>query len=294
MCFKDDLAFSLIALGIIGYIYTVFEFIIILPWLGWSVVGKAHLVVVNTLAFMLLYSYFAASFTDPGSPPDDYDPEEGKGMWGGETVGKAGGGGMKNYCKRCRRHKPPRAHHCSQCGKCVLKMDHHCPWVNNCVGARNHLYFIHFLFYVVVALTYVLVTTVWRLTAFFPIEDADEFLSPGVAVLVAVALFLTVLVLLGVGFLFGFQMSIIVKNTTTIESWEFEDASRRARRRGKRVHHTYDLGWRDNLYTFFGSNVFLWLCPFRRPPGDGIHFKTYDFSRAPGVVESVGEWKAQR
>lgn len=72
MCFKDDLAFSLIALGIIGYIYTVFEFIIILPWLGWSVVGKAHLVVVNTLAFMLLYSYFAASFTDPGSPPDDY------------------------------------------------------------------------------------------------------------------------------------------------------------------------------------------------------------------------------
>lgn len=49
------------------------------------------------------------------------------------------------YCYRCKRVKPPRAHHCRRCASCVLKMDHHCPWVGGCVGARNHKYFYHFL-----------------------------------------------------------------------------------------------------------------------------------------------------
>ncbi|PWN35630.1 zf-DHHC-domain-containing protein, partial [Meira miltonrushii] len=61
------------------------------------------------------------------------------------------------YCYRCRRHKPPRAHHCRHCGTCVLKMDHHCPWVGGCVGARNHKFFYNFLQWVTVLEYYVLI-----------------------------------------------------------------------------------------------------------------------------------------
>jgi palmitoyltransferase len=62
------------------------------------------------------------------------------------------------YCYRCKRYKPPRAHHCRHCATCVLKMDHHCPWVGGCVGARNHKFFYHFLQWVTLLELFVLVT----------------------------------------------------------------------------------------------------------------------------------------
>jgi palmitoyltransferase len=62
------------------------------------------------------------------------------------------------YCYRCKRVKPPRAHHCRRCATCVLKMDHHCPWVGGCVGARNHKYFYHFLQWVTLLELFVLIT----------------------------------------------------------------------------------------------------------------------------------------
>ncbi|TKY87240.1 hypothetical protein EX895_003917 [Sporisorium graminicola] len=63
------------------------------------------------------------------------------------------------YCHRCRRVKPPRAHHCRRCGTCVLKMDHHCPWVGGCVGAHNQRFFFIFVFWVTLLELYTLVTT---------------------------------------------------------------------------------------------------------------------------------------
>ncbi|KNC52563.1 palmitoyltransferase PFA4 [Thecamonas trahens ATCC 50062] len=285
MCFKDDLVFQLIALGIIGYIYTVVEFIIIIPWFGSdTLMGRFHLLLLNSLAVALLYSYFAASFTDPGRPPAHYNPMEGM----GEEEMKRNK--LKHYCKKCDAYKPPRTHHCSMCNRCVLKMDHHCPWVNNCVGHNNHKNFMLFLFYVVVAIAYAFAMTCWRLTAFFPLESADEYLSPGAAVIVAVALFLMVLVELGVGFLFAFQLNLATKNMTTIESWEFEDAARRARRRGKKVRHTYDLGLAANLRFFFGSRMALWLCPCGAET-DGLSYRTYD-GEAQGFA-AVADWSAR-
>ncbi|CBQ72058.1 related to Zinc finger DHHC domain containing protein 2 [Sporisorium reilianum SRZ2] len=63
------------------------------------------------------------------------------------------------YCHRCRRVKPPRAHHCRRCGTCVLKMDHHCPWVGGCVGAHNQRFFFIFVVWVTLLELYTLVTT---------------------------------------------------------------------------------------------------------------------------------------
>lgn len=63
------------------------------------------------------------------------------------------------YCHRCRRVKPPRAHHCRRCGTCVLKMDHHCPWVGGCVGSQNQRFFFIFVLWVTLLELYTLVTT---------------------------------------------------------------------------------------------------------------------------------------
>lgn len=61
-------------------------------------------------------------------------------------------------CKRCNDIKPARTHHCSVCDRCVFLMDHHCPWINNCVGHENHRYFLLFVFYLWIALCYMLIT----------------------------------------------------------------------------------------------------------------------------------------
>ena len=53
----------------------------------------------------------------------------------------------KNFCHKCLKERPNRAHHCSLCNKCFMKMDHHCPWVFNCVGYRNQKYFFLFVTY---------------------------------------------------------------------------------------------------------------------------------------------------
>ena len=65
------------------------------------------------------------------------------------------GKGLLQNCNKCRVAKPPRSHHCRVCKSCVLKMDHHCPWINNCVGHGNYRYFFSFMFYIVIATTYI-------------------------------------------------------------------------------------------------------------------------------------------
>ncbi|XP_064086800.1 palmitoyltransferase ZDHHC16-like [Macrobrachium nipponense] len=82
------------------------------------------------LLINVVFHFFMAAHTDPGTPP--------QGILISEAV---------SVCKKCIAPKPPRTHHCSVCNRCVLKMDHHCPWLNNCVGHYNHRYFFMYMVY---------------------------------------------------------------------------------------------------------------------------------------------------
>lgn len=119
-----------------------------------------HVVLFNTIVFLLIMSHLKAVFSDPGTVPLPANRLDFSDMY---TVGKNPGNsnGIDNdivvtgnariewtVCSRCEIYRPPRAHHCRICKRCIRRMDHHCPWINNCVGERNQKYFLQFLIYV--------------------------------------------------------------------------------------------------------------------------------------------------
>lgn len=75
---------------------------------------------------MLLWSYFAVVFTDPGRVPGNWRPNideetgdvdplvESSGLPLNGAVGEEGIRRIR-YCQKCDQFKPPRCHHCSVC-----------------------------------------------------------------------------------------------------------------------------------------------------------------------------------
>lgn len=115
-----------VALGIISTIAYI-GFTVVIPKVSepGSFLFAWHWVWGMWMLVCILFNYFMASFTSPGSPEGDpsYAAED-------EASSVAyGDGGSTNsrHCKKCDYLKPKRAHHCSICRTCVLKMDHHCP-----------------------------------------------------------------------------------------------------------------------------------------------------------------------
>ncbi|KAJ7985728.1 hypothetical protein DPEC_G00343470 [Dallia pectoralis] len=90
----------------------------------------------------LLYSYIRSCKTDPGIVKAT---EEEKKM-NVVLLAEAGCLDPRIFCTSCMMKKPMRANHCFSCDACVAKQDHHSVWINGCIGARNHHYFVLFLF----------------------------------------------------------------------------------------------------------------------------------------------------
>ncbi|KAJ8673088.1 hypothetical protein QAD02_004349 [Eretmocerus hayati] len=106
-----------------------------------------HVVIFNTMMFLMIMAHLRAVCSDPGVVPLPQTRMDFSDIHSGNTDDDHERDDW-TVCTRCETYRPPRAHHCRICRRCIRKMDHHCPWINNCVGEKNQKYFIQFLVYV--------------------------------------------------------------------------------------------------------------------------------------------------
>jgi len=78
-------------------------------------------------------------------------------------------------CPECVILKPDRSRHCDYCGSCVAVFDHHCPWIDNCVGARNHKYFLLFIFSTLLSVIYMTVLAAAHISVTEPVYKYSLF-----------------------------------------------------------------------------------------------------------------------
>ncbi|KAI9186216.1 hypothetical protein LWI28_014954 [Acer negundo] len=146
-------------------------------------------------------------------------------------------------CSTCKILKPARSKHCSICDRCVARFDHHCGWMNNCIGEKNTRYFMAFLLwhfflclYGTVALGLILagrlkeLKVVYILTVYYGIENSFRSLTPHVVqwllgaynTQILLMVFLSIVSLLVGGF-FGYHANLCRTNTTTNETFKWQD-----------------------------------------------------------------------
>lgn len=238
---------------------------------------RAKLIWTSAIAW-LLYTYYLACVTDPGSPRKDYTDE-----WGVK-------------CKKCDVVKPERTHHCKECNRCVLRMDHHCPWTQNCVGNNNFPHFMRFLFWVVVIngfafarfiMVWIQVLDNWDV----PFSRTYSYEKLTIAFIGVVA---SCIVEITITLLFLRSILNVINGQTQIETWELERAATIARRLdpGSAPEFPFDVTFGYNWEVALG-NFFIWLWPWGGPGTDGHEFPKLFYTSTrwpPATPDNVHDW----
>lgn len=228
--------------------------------------GLVHVCISALLLQGIVFNYFMAVSTPPGSPHITREEAE-----------RAASAKAK-WCRTCNQPKPSRTHHCHVCGVCVQKMDHHCPWIGNCVGHANHRYFYLFLLYLWLGVVYCGVMT------YGPFRDSTNFSLPWEGISTrGTVMFVFVIcasVSVAVGLMLAWHTFLVLSAQTTVEFYMNRYKQQRRMLEGKpsKPVNKYDLGVRENWRYFFGDNRFFfgWLLPnVEAAPGDGTTYPTY-------------------
>lgn len=191
---------------------------------------------------------------------------------------------------------------------CTLAMDHHCPWVGNCVGHKNHKFFLLFLLYSTIGLSYELCMFVWRFvdgmmyyseSMHAPQEGVlHEYIgtpfSTHEVVFLIMNTFITMPVTIAIISLFVYQISCLFANQTSIEDYISGRQHKAASKAGVRPPSwAYDFGWIANVRQKLGHNMWLWFIPIHNSVGDGFSWKAKPF-RAPSVPDRTSDLQVHK
>ncbi|KAJ2224537.1 palmitoyltransferase for Vac8p [Coemansia sp. RSA 1722] len=179
--------------------------------------------------------------------------------------------GQPRYCLKCNVPKPDRAHHCSICNVCVLKMDHHCPWLNNCVGFHTHKAFVLFVIYATLYCSLVFVTTLVFFIRLMSQSLDDEYVYLEMIIL----MILSGPFSLCVGGFSGYHIYLLVRNETTLESYErntFRLPGQSGGSARSNKTNLFNVGAKKNFLQVFGHRKLHWFFPTPTTVGDGIRF----------------------
>ncbi|KAI0659585.1 zf-DHHC-domain-containing protein [Cubamyces menziesii] len=217
------------------------------------------------------------------------------------------------YCHKDGFQKPLRAHHCRACGTCVLKYDHHCPWIGQCVGARNHRFFVIFVFWALWFWAWTFATLVGvNARAASVRSDLFDIDGQQVAIMVLSGLF----VLFTVALLWT-HVDMICQGQSTVESLGVRRMHEREQRVLKRLHSWWDFRgkrqtrkqwdaewgrvgkeghpwWlgsaRANWEATMGAHAWMWFLPIGKSPDDGLSYELNPRFDAEGRWRPRKEW----
>jgi len=183
----------------------------------------------------------------------------------------------REFCSKCQKNRPLRAHHCSICNKCFMKMDHHCPWVFNCVGFGNQKIFFLFISYTLLGTLFALIMfiTFFCSDSYKTIHNnsknrkldfaqnnmrifKDSFKDKGDKLMIILATVLASLTFVSIISLFFSQIFLISRNITNIEF----DANRNKENANPYYAETYRLFMFKAL---MGFKIWKWFFPIVEP-----------------------------
>eukprot|EP01126_Amoeba_proteus_P066174 TRINITY_DN9526_c1_g1_i2.p1 TRINITY_DN9526_c1_g1~~TRINITY_DN9526_c1_g1_i2.p1 ORF type:complete len:419 (+),score=107.34 TRINITY_DN9526_c1_g1_i2:59-1258(+) len=285
----QDRTYVFVVILIITFSYLNYWYLIVLPWVWHTTfVGWCNLIFLNTSFVLLCYCYYKAMYTFPGTVPVGWIPEgspkqlakakEQKSLKSEDKDRDVSNLFRPRWCSYCQQYKPLRTFHSKDINRCVLRMDHYCPWVYNAVGWYNHKYFILFLIYATLSLSYFLGCCIIRI--YFGIKNSMkgrlEFTTTEIVFLV-LQFCLTLPITLAIASLLFHQISCVMNGMTSIEGYIFERYKKyHARKSKKKLLWFYDHGLIENLKEVLGNDIRYWLIPtvpLHVQNGPGTNFK---------------------
>ncbi|XP_069021813.1 putative palmitoyltransferase ZDHHC13 [Embiotoca jacksoni] len=228
----------------------------------------------------LLYNYLRACRTDPGFVKATEEEKKMNVL----VLAEAGCLDPRIFCTSCMIKKPMRANHCFSCDACVAKQDHHSMWTNGCIGARNHHYFILFLFSLVLMGAWMFYGCLVYWTTHCALRYQDQGLWGVMATLVSCSPWLLCIFLLAFyhacwsGLVLLLQLyQIAFLGLTSAERMSLTHHQRKLRQTASLRQNPYNLGVVRNLASFFHLRccglfkpaVIDWTQQF--PPGRDQH-----------------------